>query len=829
MKRTSEFWRFIWVENDLYTLSQFVARDLCENFSADLCSIYYTNGQNVLSRLGLFHSALEEKGEEIDTRFSHVNLPLNGSLAGYVIRTNKSLVFRSTEGFTIEDYLISNGLEEEVYSDSLYNVKVQFEQLNQTDIRNCIIIPLKSIKNESDSLPWMNIQLSITLLNVGYEDTTIEEFEALVKKIKESIQSLGPIVFSSISFDYLKEENEINQKVKELEYGNTYLEDVINQVQDDFTKRLGAKLSHFWYYDQEHNLFNLNSIKAYADKGKKYDGKKSKEILRIIDNQEIRVLSGNQCLIGKLAKEQMTFLKRYQLNGVLNEDWKKVLLEFDCTNLIAFPLFTENFFGVLCFHLDNRQVDLEKLSMSYYLSYLQQASIVFKYKLSKRFEISSIEMNRKILKLTRKNPDIIYKEILYKLKDLIGCEICSLFTVKKSKIYFTATTDKSEKSKKRIGKIVGEVGEGSIIGYCSKYFQMLNIFSVNNVSDFYPKINANKERVFIEGESLTEHKTMLLVPFRNGNDDNWFVIKAINKINNKASNPIKINNFLRSDADLINYTGSIFQNYKHIFDGNNDRNRLLGLLLHEVESPIKVLKNKARKIELSVTDILNRLNNPLDSEDIPSVSEILQHNTLVKNVIHDVYRNLDVLRSWTHNIETINTLFLGNQVMASKREIHLYKVLKDLIFWKQSALKRSQRNISSIDINGVSQDLMIICDERHSYQILGNVLDNAIKYSSFTDNASIKIHTNIRGDYVDVFIEDYGIGIEEVDGNRIFLLEYRSEVARKLNYAGEGYGLWLTKKLIDANRGKIEVMHFKKPTVFKITLMKSIKKYDTNL
>ncbi|MCS7216074.1 MAG: HAMP domain-containing histidine kinase, partial [Thermodesulfovibrio sp.] len=95
----------------------------------------------------------------------------------------------------------------------------------------------------------------------------------------------------------------------------------------------------------------------------------------------------------------------------------------------------------------------------------------------------------------------------------------------------------------------------------------------------------------------------------------------------------------------------------------------------------------------------------------------------------------------------------------------------------------------SIDILPVK----IHTDRRRLLQCIMNLLSNAVK---FTEKGFIKISSSVNGDFVEITIEDSGIGIKEKDLEKLFKPFQRFEMPDKANIPGTGLGLYLTKKIV---------------------------------
>lgn len=89
-------------------------------------------------------------------------------------------------------------------------------------------------------------------------------------------------------------------------------------------------------------------------------------------------------------------------------------------------------------------------------------------------------------------------------------------------------------------------------------------------------------------------------------------------------------------------------------------------------------------------------------------------------------------------------------------------------------------------------------------QILGNLVDNAVKYSSAGGKIWVRVHKNQEGYTFEV--EDTGPGIPPEDQTRIFERFYRVDKARSRNSGGgAGLGLSIVKHLAELQGGRVEM------------------------
>lgn len=95
--------------------------------------------------------------------------------------------------------------------------------------------------------------------------------------------------------------------------------------------------------------------------------------------------------------------------------------------------------------------------------------------------------------------------------------------------------------------------------------------------------------------------------------------------------------------------------------------------------------------------------------------------------------------------------------------------------------------------------LNVILDENLIYQILTNLISNAIKYSPLGGN--IEIYLNFKDEQVILKVKDLGIGIPDKDKKRLFEPFHRGSNVGSI--PGTGLGLTMVKKAVDLQLGKI--------------------------
>jgi two-component system phosphate regulon sensor histidine kinase PhoR len=94
-------------------------------------------------------------------------------------------------------------------------------------------------------------------------------------------------------------------------------------------------------------------------------------------------------------------------------------------------------------------------------------------------------------------------------------------------------------------------------------------------------------------------------------------------------------------------------------------------------------------------------------------------------------------------------------------------------------------------------------DRRALEHILGNLVDNAIKYCP--EGAQVRMRVAAEQTRVRVFVSDSGPGIAPEHQPRIFERFYRVDAGRSRELGGTGLGLSIVKHLVEALGGTVSV------------------------
>jgi two-component system sensor histidine kinase SenX3 len=113
-----------------------------------------------------------------------------------------------------------------------------------------------------------------------------------------------------------------------------------------------------------------------------------------------------------------------------------------------------------------------------------------------------------------------------------------------------------------------------------------------------------------------------------------------------------------------------------------------------------------------------------------------------------------------------------------------------------------QRGIG-IDAPEAPQRVSLLGDRRQLVSALYNLLENAVKYSDAESTVEVRARTD--GRWVELTVQDHGIGIPGRDLERIFERFYRVDQSRGRDTGGTGLGLAIVRHVAANHRGEVQV------------------------
>ena len=122
----------------------------------------------------------------------------------------------------------------------------------------------------------------------------------------------------------------------------------------------------------------------------------------------------------------------------------------------------------------------------------------------------------------------------------------------------------------------------------------------------------------------------------------------------------------------------------------------------------------------------------------------------------------------------------------------------------RDAMERTQPlAVGRVDVSAVDGAHAVSGDPRQLVSAVANLIENACKYSD--EGSVITIRSHAIGSWVEVEVEDRGVGIPSSDLDRVFERFYRVDRARSRDTGGTGLGLAIVRHVATNHGGDVHV------------------------
>jgi signal transduction histidine kinase len=216
------------------------------------------------------------------------------------------------------------------------------------------------------------------------------------------------------------------------------------------------------------------------------------------------------------------------------------------------------------------------------------------------------------------------------------------------------------------------------------------------------------------------------------------------------------------------------------------KSAFLANMSHELRTPMNTI--------IGYTEVLlDKVDGPINDEQEKSLKKVKEGAKHLLKLINDIL-----------NISRIESA----KVRLDVREVNMKNLIETVIPEFESLIKRKVLKLTL----GLDKNLPAVYgDEDKIRQILINLLSNAVK---FTREGGIKVTTRLSEKgmkpgglplFMEICIEDTGIGIKEDDLNKIFNKFVQVDFTLVRQYEGTGLGLSIAKGLVKLHKGEIWV------------------------
>jgi PAS domain S-box-containing protein len=349
--------------------------------------------------------------------------------------------------------------------------------------------------------------------------------------------------------------------------------------------------------------------------------------------------------------------------------------------------------------------------------------------------------------------------------------------VRESEAYYRTLVDLSPD-----GILISDL-EGRVTYYSRKIHEIFSIpkgvnFLGTSILDWVSPDYHNQvmERVteIIKGKFEPETREYRL---RRYDKSEFWAELSSSPINNAAGNKGELLIICRDITERKKIADDLMRSKEKSEESDRLKTAFLNNISHEIRTPMN-----------AIVGFCSLLNEPEQSEDtrLSYIEIILNSSNHLLSVVSDIIE--------ISNIE-------AGILKLNLSEFNLNGRLQSL--HKQFSPKTDEKGIKLV-LNTILPDSMayIRSDSTKIIQVISNLLDNAIK---FTLEGQIRFGYYLKNNFLEFYVSDTGIGIQEDQCERIFERFYQIDSKNSRLYEGTGLGLSISKSFVEFLGGKIWV------------------------
>jgi PAS domain S-box-containing protein len=236
-------------------------------------------------------------------------------------------------------------------------------------------------------------------------------------------------------------------------------------------------------------------------------------------------------------------------------------------------------------------------------------------------------------------------------------------------------------------------------------------------------------------------------------------------------------------------------------------------IIHDITEKKKILadliaaKEKAEGSDRLKTAFLHNISHEIRTpmNAIVGFTSLLETSGLSdetrRQYIDIIFQSSNQLLSIISDIVDISNIETGH-VKVSLNEVNINSLIRNI--YDQFYLKAEQMGLkfkthTALE-NGKAE---IMTDETRLMQVISNLLNNSFK---FTNKGSIDFGYTLKGETIEFFVKDTGIGIRPENYQKIFERFYQVENTTNNKTEGTGLGLSICKAYIELMGGKIWIV-----------------------
>jgi len=226
----------------------------------------------------------------------------------------------------------------------------------------------------------------------------------------------------------------------------------------------------------------------------------------------------------------------------------------------------------------------------------------------------------------------------------------------------------------------------------------------------------------------------------------------------------------------------------------------LSRLVSTLNGMIERLERSFQQIRQFTGDASHELRTPLTAMR-GQAEVILRKERTAEDYRQVLESNLEEMEWMSRIVENLLTLSRtdSGEIQLDINPVRLVQLIRDA--HKECEVLADAKDIQ-VFLDEV-QDIVVPGDKTRLRQMLLNLIDNAVKYTS--RGGQIRLSLEMEDNFARIQVKDTGIGISPKDLPRIFDRFFRVDKARSREMGGSGLGLSIVQWIVNAHHGTIEV------------------------
>lgn len=222
----------------------------------------------------------------------------------------------------------------------------------------------------------------------------------------------------------------------------------------------------------------------------------------------------------------------------------------------------------------------------------------------------------------------------------------------------------------------------------------------------------------------------------------------------------------------------IYNNYIKKTKQDEIKNEILTNISHEFKTPVNVIYSAVQTQKLL--------------KENGTLNEIAKYNNIIKQNCNRLIRLINNFIDTTRfDKKNVNGEFICENIV----EITEYLTMCVVEFAESKKI--------SLIFDTSDEELYSLIDKQLYDRLILNLLSNAIKYGR--NNGHINVEVKDIGEFIQISVEDDGIGIDKYHLKDIFRRFERVDKSYSRNTEGCGLGLNIVKKIVDIHNGSIDI------------------------